>query len=132
MPFLDLTLSGPADAGLAARAARDLTAITARVLGKDPALTAVAVRFVDADRWFVGDEALAIRGARSHHLTITVTDETNTKREKAAYLAEVHQALDGLLGGTHEKSYVHVIDARAAAYGYGGRTQEWRGMRALA
>ena len=26
----------------------------------------------------------------------------------------------------HECSYVHVIDARAAAYGYGGRTQEYR------
>jgi 4-oxalocrotonate tautomerase len=23
-------------------------------------------------------------------------------------------------------SYVHVIDARAAAYGYGGKTQEYR------
>lgn len=130
MPYLDLTLSGPIDAELAARAARELTALTDRVLGKDPALTAVAVRFVDADAWFIGGESLAMRGARSHHLSISITDETNTKREKAAYLAEVHRAMDVLLGGTHEKSYVHVIDARAAAYGYGGRTQEWRSVQA--
>lgn len=129
MPFLDLTLSGPADAGLAATAAHELTALTARLLGKDPALTAVAVCFVDAGLWFVGDASLTAQGVRSHHLSITVTDETNTKREKAAYLAEVHRAMDALLGCTHEKSYVHVIDARAAAYGYGGLTQERRGLQ---
>lgn len=31
---------------------------------------------------------------------------------------------------THEKSYVHVIGARAAANGYGGRTQEWGSVQA--
>jgi hypothetical protein len=31
-----------------------------------------------------------------------------------------------LLGDLHEESYIYVQDVRAAAYGYGGRTQEWR------
>ena len=30
------------------------------------------------------------------------------------------------LGGAVDHSYTHVIDARTAAYGFGGRTQEWR------
>ena len=30
----------------------------------------------------------------------------------------------------HEVSYIHVIDARAAAYGYGGQTQEYRHQQA--
>jgi 4-oxalocrotonate tautomerase len=39
------------------------------------------------------------------------------------------EAFDGfaaLLGDLHEESYIYVQDVRAAAYGYGGRTQEWR------
>ena len=55
-----------------------------------------------------------------------MTDETNTKAEKARYLEAVHRALSELIGNVHDCSYIHVIDARAAAYGYGGRTQEYR------
>jgi 4-oxalocrotonate tautomerase len=31
-----------------------------------------------------------------------------------------------LLGEVAEHSYVHVSDVRASAYGYGGKTQEFR------
>ncbi len=63
-------------------------------------------------------------------LDISITDETNTKAEKALYLREVHAAFEALLPRLHPVSYVHLIDARAAAYGYGGRTQEWRHQQA--
>ena len=55
-----------------------------------------------------------------------MTDETNTKAEKADYLRQAFAALSELIGDVNEVSYIHVIDARAAAYGYGGRTQEYR------
>ena len=35
-------------------------------------------------------------------------------------------ARECLLGDLHEESYIHVQDVRAAAYGYGGKTQEYR------
>ena len=55
-----------------------------------------------------------------------MTDSTNTKDEKARYLAEVFAAMAKLIGPLHEESYILVHDVRADAYGYGGLTQEHR------
>lgn len=132
MPFIQLKLSGERDPALARAAATRVTALTRQHLRKDPALTAVAVEFVPAEQWFIGAAALSTQGARSFHLAIGVTDETNTKDEKAAYIAAVYAALDELLGGVHTTSYVHVHDVRAAGYGYGGLTQERRYVQAQA
>jgi hypothetical protein len=55
---------------------------------------------------------------------VSVTDENNTKQEKAAYRAAVRRTMDKLLGGAAEHSYIHVADLRAAVYGYGGSSQE--------
>lgn len=55
-----------------------------------------------------------------------MTDETNTKAEKARFLNAIHADFKRLRQNLHECSYIHVIDARAAAYGYGGKTQEFR------
>jgi 4-oxalocrotonate tautomerase len=95
------------------------------MLHKDPALTAVVVDFIPSPRWFIAGRPLT-EGPRSYHWMVSITDETNTKREKADYLKAVHQAMDELLGGVAEHSYVHVADLRASAYGYGGLTQEHR------
>jgi 4-oxalocrotonate tautomerase len=43
----------------------------------------------------------------------------------------VFEGFAGLLGDLHEESYIHVEDVRAAAYGYGGKTQEFRYQLAL-
>lgn len=126
MPYIHVQLSGQADADLAGRVAETAAELTARLLGKDRALTAVVVDFVPAPHWFVGGARLGADRPRSYHWMVSITDETNTKREKAAYLAAVHRAMDELLGGAAEHSYVHVADLRASAYGYGGRTQEDR------
>jgi len=88
------------------------------------------VRYIAADSWFIGGQALAELGKSAFHLDISITDETNTKAEKARYLREVHAAMAELRGELHEVSYVHLIDARAAAYGYGGKTQEFRHQQA--
>ena len=55
-----------------------------------------------------------------------MTDETNTKAEKARYLLAVYAAMAALLPQLHPVSYIHIVDARAATYGYGGLTQEHR------
>ena len=68
----------------------------------------------------------ADRGQRSFSLEIKVTDETNTKAEKARFIAAVFDSFERLFGPLHAESYIHVHDVRAASYGYGGRTQEWR------
>jgi 4-oxalocrotonate tautomerase len=126
MPYLHIQISGEADDALAANVARNATELMARLLGKDPSLTAVVVDFIAPARWFIGGRALSAGGRRSYHWMVSITDETNTKREKAVYLEAVHQAMGELLGGVAEHSYVHVADLRASAYGFGGLTQEHR------
>ncbi len=126
MPYHHIQISGAADNSLAARVAQAATELTARLLGKDPMLTAVAVDFIPAPQWFIAGEALNAATKRSYHWRVSITDETNTKREKAAYLAAVHRLMNELLGGVAEHSYVHIADLRASAYGYGGLTQEQR------
>lgn len=126
MPYIHVQISGAADADLAGQVAGAATELTARLLGKDPAVTAVVVDFIDPRQWYLGGKPLSNGGQRSYHWMVSITDETNTKREKAAYLAAVHQAMDELLDGVAEHSYVHVADLRASAYGYAGKTQEHR------
>jgi 4-oxalocrotonate tautomerase len=56
----------------------------------------------------------------------SITDETNTRLEKAAYIQAVYDGLLNLMPDLHHESYIHVDDVRAGAYGYGGKTQEYR------
>jgi 4-oxalocrotonate tautomerase len=126
MPLLNLRIAAPADGELATRAAAIVHRHTVEHLGKQPDLIAVAVDFVDPATWFVAGRALAASGKRSFSLEVKVTDETNTKAEKARFIAAVYASFEPLLGPLHEESYIHVHDVRAASYGYGGRTQEWR------
>ena len=106
-----------------------LTELTQRILGKDPAVTAIAIDYVDPRDWLAAGRTLAEQGKSSVYFDIKITDETNTKSEKAAYIREAFAGFAALLGNLHEESYIYVQDVRAAAYGYGGRTQEWRYQR---
>jgi len=126
MPYLHIQISGARDDALATRTAEAAADLTAGLLGKDRALTAVVVEFIEPAHWFVAGQALAAGKPRSYHWYVSITDETNTKAEKSRYIAAVHAAMGELLGDVAEHSYVHVADLRASAYGYGGRTQEAR------
>ncbi|MCK0207442.1 4-oxalocrotonate tautomerase [Starkeya koreensis] len=129
MPMIQIRFAAPAsspatglEAGIAARAA----ALAAQWLGKDPTVTAVLVERAEAHHWFVGGRSLAQEGLAASWLDIRVTEGTNTKDEKAAFVAATFAAMAELLGPLHPESYVHVVEARADAYGYGGLTQERR------
>lgn len=129
MPILTVALGAAPSPQLAARAASTLVELTSRILHKQPELTSVAVQFVDPHHWFIAGQSLAESGSSTFFLDVRITDGTNTKDEKGQYVAEVFRAMGGLLGRLHEESYVHVHDARADAYGYGGLTQEHRYVR---
>jgi 4-oxalocrotonate tautomerase len=126
MPYIHVQVSGAADDALARHVSAKASELTARLLQKDPAQTAVVVDFIDPARWFVAGEAIADTGRRSYHWMVSITDETNTKAQKSAYLQAVHAAMREMLGDVAEHSYVHVADLRASAYGFGGRSQEFR------
>ena len=126
MPHIVIHVSGQAQPALSRRIADKVSALTVDILGKRPEVVAIAVFYLPHDQWFVGGSSLAEQGRNAFHLDISVTDETNLKSEKARYHAAVFTAMSEIIGNVHECSYIHVIDARAAAYGYGGLTQEYR------
>lgn len=129
MPILTVKVSGRPDPARTRAIADLLLELTARILKKKPELTAIVVDYVDPACWIIAGKPLTEHGKSSFYADIRITDETNTKDEKAAWIREVYAGFARLLGDLHEESYVHVIDARAAAYGYGGLTQEYRYQR---
>jgi 4-oxalocrotonate tautomerase len=126
MPILSLKVSAQPSCELVTAASRSLLDLTERILHKNRALMAIAIDFVPPEHWVVGGTTLAEQGKRSVFLDIKIVDGTNTKDEKAAYVAAVFEEFGRLLGDLHDESYIHVHDVRADAYGYGGRTQEHR------
>jgi 4-oxalocrotonate tautomerase len=60
---------------------------------------------------------------------LRIVDGTNTKDEKAQYVAEAFALFERLLPELHPESCVYIQDVRAEAYGYGGQTQEYRYIR---
>ncbi|TIP02690.1 MAG: 4-oxalocrotonate tautomerase family protein [Mesorhizobium sp.] len=126
MPIINISVTGRPDAKLSAAIANDITEITAKELRKDPTITAVAVNYIDPEHWFAGGKSLAEHGTNTFWLDIKVVDGTNTKLELEAYLKAIFEAFGRLLGGVHEESYAFVHEVPAAAYGFGGKTQEFR------
>ena len=55
-----------------------------------------------------------------------VTEGTNTKDEKAAFLRGAYAAAEAVLGPVDPASYIVIQEVRADAWGYAGATQEQR------
>lgn len=111
---------------LKADIASAVSELTAEILHKDPKVTAIIVKSVDADDWFAGGKSLAEQKLASYWIDIHVTEGTNTKDEKAAYLAAMFRRMAEILGPLHPETYLHVDEVRGDAYGFGGLTQERR------
>jgi 4-oxalocrotonate tautomerase len=126
MPIITIAVTGKPDPALSARLAGEITELTRIHLRKDPTVTAVAVSYVDPQHWFAGGASLAAQEKNSFWLDIKVVDGTNTKAELSAYLEHIFAAMSDMLGAVHEESYILVHEVPAAAYGYGGKTQEFR------
>ena len=126
MPILNVKVSGKKSIETTKQINELLLDLTQRVLGKKKEVTAIAIDYVDHDCWLVGGHLLSEQGKNSFYFDIKITDETNTKDEKAQYIKEAFEGFERILGNLHEESYIYVQDVRAASYGYGGKTQEYR------
>ena len=130
MPYIHVSVSRAPARTLARTLVEGVTARTFRILRKRIEVTAVSISFVDPEQWFIGGQSLHELGRATFWLDIGVTDGTNSKDEKAAYLADIFAFMRETLGPLHEISYVRVLDVPAAAWGYGGVSQEERYVRA--
>jgi 4-oxalocrotonate tautomerase len=126
MPILTVKIAAQRSDTLTDQVAAMLAEHTSTILGKKPEVTAIAISYVDPRDWIIAGKSLQSHGKSSFALEIKVTDETNTKDEKKRYIQAVFDGFSKILGDIHEESYIHVHDVRAASYGYGGKTQEFR------
>jgi 4-oxalocrotonate tautomerase len=126
MPIINVKVSATKSERLSQAIAEMLLDKTSRILRKRADLTAITVDYVEPEHWIVGGKSLAAQRKSSFYFDIKVVDETNTKAEKAQYIEEVFAGFAELLGDLHPESYVYVQDVRATAYGFGGKTQEYR------
>ena len=126
MPILNVKVSAKGSSAMTRDIAGILLDLTTRILHKDPKVTSIAIDYVDPEHWIVAGKSLAEQRKTSIYFDIKITDETNSKAEKAQYIQQAFEAFAKLFGDLHEESYIYVQDVRATAYGYGGRTQEYR------
>ena len=126
MPILNVKVSSQKNIETTKAINELLLDLTHRILGKKQGVTAIAIEYVDSDCWLVGGKLLSEQGKNSFYFDIKITDETNTKDGKAQYIKEAFEGFERILGNLHEESYIYVQDVRAASYGYGGKTQEYR------
>ncbi len=126
MPILNVKVSATKSPELTRRISDLLLDLTTRILKKKRDVTSIAIDYVDPDHWIVGGKSLTEQNKSSFYFDIKITDETNTKDEKARYIREAFDGFARILGNLHDESYIYVQDVRAASYGYGGHTQEYR------
>jgi 4-oxalocrotonate tautomerase len=127
MPLITVTYASSREkSSLKSDVAAAVSELTAKILHKDPKVTAIIVRSVDAADWFAGGKSLAEQKLASYWIDIHISEGTNTKDEKAAYLAAMFARMGELLGPLHNETYLHVDEVKGDAYGFGGLTQERR------
>ncbi|NMM36738.1 MAG: 4-oxalocrotonate tautomerase family protein [Glaciimonas sp.] len=126
MPIINVKVSATKTPELTKKISELLLDLTTRILKKKREVTAIAIDFIDHDSWVVGGQLLSEQKKNSFYFDIKITDETNTKDEKALYVKEAFAGFAEILGDLHEESYIYVQDVKAASYGFGGYTQEYR------
>jgi 4-oxalocrotonate tautomerase len=123
MPTLSLRIAPLHNPSHYAALARELTALTARVLHKRPEVTVVMIDDLPAARFCVSGVASKQPIAC---LEIDITQGTNTMQEKQQFVHEAHELLTRLLGDLHEASYVIVRELPSSDWGFDGLTQAQR------
>src|SRR5271155_5373733 len=113
MPLITVSYSSSNHTpSLKADIAAAISDLTAKILHKDPKVTAIIVKSVDPTDWFAGGKSLADERLASFWLDIHVTEGTNTKDEKAAYIAAMFARMGEILGPLHNESYLHVDEVK--------------------
>jgi len=126
MPYLSFHVSANASQKQSDQVASVLTELTATVLGKKRELTAVEINATSPKGWYIGGKILAGQELVTFYLDIKVTEGTNTKNEKSQYVRQVFEAVAEIFGPLAPASYVVIHEVHADAWGYEGRTQEYR------
>jgi 4-oxalocrotonate tautomerase len=127
MPMISVKFCVPRTRpGLSKEIAKAVNKLSTEILKKNPVLTAVAIDQVAADQWFIGNKSLAEHELAAFWLEIRIVDSTNTREQKAEFIAATFARMCELIGPLHGESYVYVNEVRGDAYGHSGVTQNER------
>jgi len=126
MPILNVKVCTTPSQETSAKIAVALTDLTVELLKKKRELTAVAIEYFQPSEWFIAGYPLTDQTYCTFFLDIKVTEGTNTKDEKSAYVSQVFSAVETILGPLAPASYIVVHDVRGDSWGYQGQTQEFR------
>lgn len=132
MPYLNVKLCTSRSPDESAKIASVLTDLTAEVLKKKRELTAVCIEQAPPEQWYIGGAQLGAQSQSSFYLDIKITEGTNTKDDKAAYVSRVFAALEEIAGPLAAASYIVIHEVHADAWGYQGQTQEFRYVKGKA
>ncbi|WP_143462981.1 tautomerase family protein [Levilactobacillus enshiensis] len=126
MPYLNVRLAAPESTTTAQQVAQLLTTLATDTLGKAHDVVAVDVQFAEPAHWFVGGQATADQDTATFYIEIKVTTGTNTRDEKARFIAKTFSGMQAILGPVNPASYVVVKNVDADDWGFGGKTQAYR------
>jgi 4-oxalocrotonate tautomerase len=133
MPMITVKFSVPgARPGLGEAVAKAANKLSADILKKNPVLTAVAVDQVAPEQWFIGNKPLTEHKLAAFWLEIRIVESTNTREQKAEFIAATFAKMNELIGPLHSESYVYVNEVRGDAYGHEGVTQNARYFKGMA
>jgi len=97
----------------------ELLRLATGLLGKAASVTSVLVERVPGGAWRVGGNPVE----PAAHVTISITEHTNTPQEKADFVARTHAMLREALGAKlPEATYVVVDEIHPDSSGYDGLT----------
>lgn len=126
MPYLHVRISGKEDSETATKVVSLLMEQTSATLGKKADVTSISVEFVPEESWFIGGVPLSAKNTVTFNLDIKITEGTNTKGEKAAYIQNVFSGMESILGELEAASYITIHDVKGDSWGFSGKTQEYR------
>ncbi|HAT55065.1 MAG TPA: 4-oxalocrotonate tautomerase [Lactobacillus sp.] len=126
MPYLRVRIASHKNSVSSQEVANTLTNLAVKVLGKAQEAVAVDVHFSDPADWFIAGKSLTSRKQTSFFVEIKITEATNNRDEKAEFVKETFAEMARLFPDVAETSYVVLQDVASEAWGYGGKTQEFR------
>jgi 4-oxalocrotonate tautomerase len=126
MPYLRVRIATPQQNITSQQVATMLTNLAVTTLGKNAGAAAVDVRFTDSKDWFIGGHALTESGESSFFVEIKITEATNSRDDKAAFVKATFEGMAKLFPKVATTSYVVLQDVTSESWGYGGKTQEYR------
>ncbi len=128
MPYLRVRIASSNKEITDSTIAKELTNLAVTKLGKVAKAAAVDIHHSDPAQWFIGGESLQNLDQTSFFVEIKITESTNIRDQKAAFVKAVFDQMSAWFKNISKTSYVVIQDVASDSWGFGGKTQEYRYM----